>query len=493
MEAGFRILGPIEVDVARWRDGPVPRGRTLSFLALLLVHRGADRLTSTAPSTSSGRVRARSTRARRSTSSRRGCAAALGRRRWSQSAGGGYAPAARAGRAGRRAVRGPSRTRAARSSRAGDPRRGRGDAPGGARALARPGAGGRRRRALRPAGDRAARGPAARLPRRSPRGRPGLRTPRRARRRARGARAASIPLRERLRGPADARALSRRAVRRTHSTSYREAYDALVERAGHRAFAAAACAADRDPSPRGARAGHAARRRPAACVPGRRRAAPRDVRLRPCDRLRRARRRRRRVAPRHAGAGTTKRLARSSPHHGGTVAELRNDAVLAVFGTAVAHEDDPQRALRATAELTDRTERLPFGVRACCGVSTGEVVAAADGSRCDAGDRRCGRCRGAARPGGCARRDPNGRADLAACASRRAASGAPRRGPPARGPSTSGRRRSRAGSDRPLLGREPELDRLRATFARVVATRNAGAADDPRRAQASARPVSPRA
>ena len=37
--------------------------------------------------------------------------------------------------------------------------------------------------------------------------------------------------------------------------------------------------------------------------------------------------------------------------HGGIVAELRNDAVLAVFGSPVAHEDDPQRALRAAVEL----------------------------------------------------------------------------------------------------------------------------------------------
>jgi len=37
----FRILGPIEVDAAEGPGGRVPRGRTLSLLALLLVHRGA--------------------------------------------------------------------------------------------------------------------------------------------------------------------------------------------------------------------------------------------------------------------------------------------------------------------------------------------------------------------------------------------------------------------------------------------------------------------
>ena len=40
VDAQFRILGPIEVDLAGNASGRVPRGRTLSFLALLLVHRG---------------------------------------------------------------------------------------------------------------------------------------------------------------------------------------------------------------------------------------------------------------------------------------------------------------------------------------------------------------------------------------------------------------------------------------------------------------------
>ena len=40
MQSQFRILGPIQVDAAMGRSGQVPRGRTLSLLALLLVHRG---------------------------------------------------------------------------------------------------------------------------------------------------------------------------------------------------------------------------------------------------------------------------------------------------------------------------------------------------------------------------------------------------------------------------------------------------------------------
>ncbi len=57
--------------------------------------------------------------------------------------------------------------------------------------------------------------------------------------------------------------------------------------------------------------------------------------------------------------------------HGGSVVELRADAVVAVFGIPLAHEDDARRALRAAAELRDE---VPFGVRS--GACTGEVVAA---------------------------------------------------------------------------------------------------------------------
>jgi class 3 adenylate cyclase len=66
--------------------------------------------------------------------------------------------------------------------------------------------------------------------------------------------------------------------------------------------------------------------------------------------------------------------------HGGTVAELRGDGVLAVFGVPVAHEDDAQRALRAAAELGTRSEGLPFGLCARSGVCTGDVVGSVRGA-----------------------------------------------------------------------------------------------------------------
>jgi class 3 adenylate cyclase len=68
--------------------------------------------------------------------------------------------------------------------------------------------------------------------------------------------------------------------------------------------------------------------------------------------------------------------------HGGTVQKFIGDAILAVFGHPVAHEDDAVRAMRAAAEmreelssLNDELER-EWGLRiaARTGVNTGEVV-----------------------------------------------------------------------------------------------------------------------
>jgi class 3 adenylate cyclase/tetratricopeptide (TPR) repeat protein len=59
-------------------------------------------------------------------------------------------------------------------------------------------------------------------------------------------------------------------------------------------------------------------------------------------------------------------------HHGGTVEKFIGDAVMAVFGVPVAHEDDAMRAVRAAAEMRDALPDL--GVQARIGVNTGEVV-----------------------------------------------------------------------------------------------------------------------
>jgi class 3 adenylate cyclase len=58
--------------------------------------------------------------------------------------------------------------------------------------------------------------------------------------------------------------------------------------------------------------------------------------------------------------------------HGGTVEKFIGDAVMAVFGVPVAHEDDALRALRAAAEMRDAMPALQL--RARIGVNTGEIL-----------------------------------------------------------------------------------------------------------------------
>jgi class 3 adenylate cyclase/tetratricopeptide (TPR) repeat protein len=58
--------------------------------------------------------------------------------------------------------------------------------------------------------------------------------------------------------------------------------------------------------------------------------------------------------------------------HGGTVEKFVGDAVMAVFGVPVAHEDDALRAVRAAWEMRAAVPAL--GLQARIGVNTGEVV-----------------------------------------------------------------------------------------------------------------------
>ena len=58
--------------------------------------------------------------------------------------------------------------------------------------------------------------------------------------------------------------------------------------------------------------------------------------------------------------------------HGGTVEKFIGDAVMAVFGIPVVHEDDALRALRAAIEM--RAALPELGVEGRIGVMTGEVV-----------------------------------------------------------------------------------------------------------------------
>src|SRR6266511_5260348 len=69
--------------------------------------------------------------------------------------------------------------------------------------------------------------------------------------------------------------------------------------------------------------------------------------------------------------------------HGGTVEKFIGDAVMAVFGLPVLHEDDALRAVRAASDLAGDLEALDaeltegWGTRlqVRVGVNTGEVVA----------------------------------------------------------------------------------------------------------------------
>ncbi len=75
------------------------------------------------------------------------------------------------------------------------------------------------------------------------------------------------------------------------------------------------------------------------------------------------------------------RLKREIELHGGTLDKFIGDAGLGVFGSPVAHEDDPERAVRAglaildaIAELNDAHPELNLAVR--IGINTGEAVVA---------------------------------------------------------------------------------------------------------------------
>ena len=76
-------------------------------------------------------------------------------------------------------------------------------------------------------------------------------------------------------------------------------------------------------------------------------------------------------------------LARIIYQHEGFVEKFVGDAVLAVFGAPVAHEDDPERALRVALAMRERmavlnrhwAERLGATMTLHVGIHAGPVVA----------------------------------------------------------------------------------------------------------------------
>src|SRR3954454_17275143 len=66
------------------------------------------------------------------------------------------------------------------------------------------------------------------------------------------------------------------------------------------------------------------------------------------------------------------RMKATVERHGGSVEKFIGDAVMAVFGVPVVHEDDAFRAVRAAVEMRDALPAL--GLHGRIGVTTGEVV-----------------------------------------------------------------------------------------------------------------------
>ena len=112
-------------------------------------------------------------------------------------------------------------------------------------------------------------------------------------------------------------------------------------------------------------------------------------------------------------AATPRRRASSSPgtsirrtiveRYGGTVEKFIGDAVMAVWGTPVAQEDDAERAVRAALDLVVAIPELDPALSARAGVLTGEaaVTIGAEGQGMVAGDlvNTASRAQSAAEPG----------------------------------------------------------------------------------------------
>src|SRR5918996_4126975 len=69
---------------------------------------------------------------------------------------------------------------------------------------------------------------------------------------------------------------------------------------------------------------------------------------------------------------------------GGTVEKFIGDAVMAVFGAPTAHEDDPERAVRAALAIRDWADEEGVDLR--IGVNTGEALVTIGGEPLAAGD-----------------------------------------------------------------------------------------------------------
>jgi class 3 adenylate cyclase/tetratricopeptide (TPR) repeat protein len=71
------------------------------------------------------------------------------------------------------------------------------------------------------------------------------------------------------------------------------------------------------------------------------------------------------------------RLRSELERHGGTVEKFIGDAVMALFGAPLAHEDDPERAVRAALAIRDWTSE-EGGLEVRIGITTGEALVSLD-------------------------------------------------------------------------------------------------------------------
>src|SRR5262249_13762948 len=91
--------------------------------------------------------------------------------------------------------------------------------------------------------------------------------------------------------------------------------------------------------------------------------------------------------------GCFQTLAEEIRRYDGFIEKFIGDAILAVFGAPIAHEDDPERAVRAGVGMQDRLQRLRTGLDGSAagalamriGINTGLVVAGAVGEGKDYG------------------------------------------------------------------------------------------------------------
>src|SRR6188472_3537576 len=72
------------------------------------------------------------------------------------------------------------------------------------------------------------------------------------------------------------------------------------------------------------------------------------------------------------------RLKQEIESFGGTVDKFAGDVVFGVFGAPVAHEDDPERAIRAALKIRDWVAEQDENLQVRIAVNTGEALVALD-------------------------------------------------------------------------------------------------------------------